>query len=48
MAIAIRSNGRISHPFLSAGTFTAALAVRETYQSRIPSIAVHSPDGGVP
>ena len=30
MAIAIRSNGRISYPFLSAGAFTAAPAVRET------------------
>ena len=29
MAIAIRSNGQISYPFLSAGAFTAVLAVRE-------------------
>ena len=30
MASAIRSTGQISYPFLSAGAFTAALAVRET------------------
>jgi len=30
MAIAIRSNGQISYPFLFAGAFTPALAVRET------------------
>ena len=30
MAIAIRLNGQISYPFLCAGAFTAALAVRET------------------
>jgi hypothetical protein len=30
MAIAIRSNGQISYPSLSAGAFTAAPAVRET------------------
>ena len=30
MAIAIRSNGQIPYPLLSAGSFTAALAVRET------------------
>ena len=30
MAIAIRSNGEISYPFLTAGAFTTALAVRET------------------
>ncbi len=30
MAIAIRSNSQISYPILSAGAFTAALAVRET------------------
>jgi hypothetical protein len=29
MAIAIRSNGQISYPFLSEGAFTPALAVRE-------------------
>ena len=30
MAIAIRSNGRIPYPLLSAGAFTAAPAARET------------------
>ena len=36
MAIAIRSNGRISYPFLSAGAFTAAPAVRETGPAGAP------------
>ena len=36
MAIAIRSNGRISYPFLSAGAFTVALAVRETGPAGAP------------
>ena len=36
MAIAIRSNGQISYPFLSAGAFTAALAVRETGPAGAP------------
>jgi hypothetical protein len=30
MAIAIRSNSQISYPILSAGAFTATLAIRET------------------
>jgi integrase len=36
MAIAIRSNGQISYPFLSAGAFTAALAVREAGPAGAP------------
>jgi integron integrase len=36
MAIAIRSNGQISYPFLSAGAFTAGLAVREFGQAGAP------------
>lgn len=36
MASAIRSNGQISYPFLSAGAFTAGLAVREFGQAGAP------------
>ena len=36
MAIAIRSNDQISYPLLSAGAFTAALAVRETGPAGAP------------
>ena len=38
MAIAIRSNGQISYPFLSAGAFTAALTVRETGPAGAPKL----------
>jgi len=31
MAIAIRSNGQISYPFLSAGAFTAGLQLTTVY-----------------
>jgi integron integrase len=36
MAIAIRSNSQISYPILSAGAFTATLAVRETAPASAP------------
>ena len=36
MAIAIRSNSEISYPILSAGAFTATLAVRETGPAGAP------------
>jgi len=36
MTIAIRSNGQISYPFLSAGAFAAAFAVRETGPAGAP------------
>jgi integrase len=36
MAIAIRSNSQISYPVLSAGAFTATLAVRETGPAGAP------------
>ena len=36
MAIAIRSNSQISDPTLSAGAFTATLAVRETGPAAAP------------
>ena len=44
MAIVIRSNGRISGPFLSTGSVTAVLAVRETGPGGAPKARPSDPD----